>query len=204
MSLHRTLLVAFAALFATALSTAAFAGCGGCGFGYAAPVAYAPAPVYAGGCGGCGLAVTYAEPAPVPVVYAQGGCCGGCGGCGGAVAVTYVQPVVEPVAVMPAPIAVDHWDVGGFGGCGGCSRTFGYVQPAAAPMYVVNQGPEYSGPGLVVPYGSYSPATDLAAPEAYPYIGGPAYGDRRHWHHHAHAGYAPHPQHSEPSHYYYR
>src|ERR1039458_333922 len=69
MSFHRTILVAFTAVFATALTSAAFAGCGGCGFGYAAPVVYAPAPVYTQGCGGCGVAVTYAQP----VIYMQSG-----------------------------------------------------------------------------------------------------------------------------------
>jgi len=162
-------------VFATVLTSAAFAGCGGCGWGYPAPIAYAPAPVYSQGCGGCGasIAVTYAQP----VVYMQSGC----GGCGGAVAVTYAQPVVQAVPVMPAPIAVDNWDTGGFGGCGcgscgGCGNALAYAQPAAAPMYVVNQGPEYSGPGLMVPYGTYSPATNLAAPGEYPYIGARGYG----------------------------
>jgi hypothetical protein len=204
MSFHRTILVAFTAVFATALTSAAFAGCGGCGFGYAAPVAYAPAPVYTQGCGGCGaaLAVTYAQPAPQPVIYMQGGC----GGCGGAIAVTYAQPVVAAVPVMPAPIAVDHWDTGGFGGCGcgscgGCGNALAYAQPVAAPMYVVNQGPEYSGPGLMVPYGTYSPATNLAAPGAYPYIGGRGYGygyGYRHRHYgrpYYHASYAARPYH---------
>ena len=205
MSFHRTILVAFTAVFATVLTSAAFAGCGGCGWGYPAPIAYAPAPVYSQGCGGCGasIAVTYAQP----VVYMQSGC----GGCGGAVAVTYAQPVVQAVPVMPAPIAVDNWDTGGFGGCGcgscgGCGNALAYAQPAAAPMYVVNQGPEYSGPGLMVPYGTYSPATNLAAPGEYPYIGarGYGYGHRygagyrgyRHYGHpYYHASYAARPYH---------
>jgi hypothetical protein len=131
----------------------------------------------------------------------------GCGGCGSAVAVTYAQPVVAAVPVMPSPIAVDHWDMGGFGGCGcgscgGCSNSLAYAQPAAAPMYVVNQGPEYSGPGLMVPYGTYSPATNLAAPAAYPYIGARGYGygtGYRGYHHYGrpyyHASYAARPYH---------
>jgi hypothetical protein len=189
MSFHRTILVAFTAVFATALTSSAFAGCGGCGFGYAAPIVYAPPPVYTQGCGGCGVAVTYAQP----VIYMQSGC----GGCGSAVAVTYAQPVVAAVPVMPSPIAVDHWDMGGFGGCGcgscgGCANSLAYAQPAAAPMYVVNQGPEYSGPGLMVPYGTYSPATNLAAPAAYPYIGARGYGygaGYRGYHHYGHPYY---------------
>ena len=42
-------------------------------------------------------------------------------------------------------------------------------------MYVGNQGLEYSGPGLTVPFGTYSPATNLAAPAQYPYVAGPGY-----------------------------
>ena len=61
--------------------------------------------------------------------------------------------------------------------CGGCSSTFGYHAAAVpSPLYVVNQGPEYSGPGLTVPYGTYSPGTNLAGPAQYPYVAGPGYG----------------------------
>ena len=187
MSFHRTILVVFTAVFATALTSAAFAGCGGCGFGYAAPIVYAPAPVYTQGCGGCGVAVTYAQP----VIYMQSGC----GGCGSAVAVTYAQPVVAAVPVMPSPIAVDHWDMGGFGGCGcgscgGCANSLAYAQPAAAPMYVVNQGPEYSGPGIMVPYHTYSPQQGFVAPYDYPYISGPGYGYGHRYGYGYHHGYA--------------
>jgi len=182
MSFHRTVLVAIVSVLATAFaSAAAHAQCGGCG----APVAYAPASYYAGGCGGCGasLPVTYAEPAPQPVVYAQP-TCGGCG-CGGCA-------TLQAVPVAPAPIAVDHWDTGGWvngcgcGGCGGgCATAYGYGYQAVAvgsPLYVVNQGPEYSGPGLVRPFGTYAPWTGVANPAAYPYVG-PRYAYRHHWRH---------------------
>jgi hypothetical protein len=117
-------------------------------------------------CGGCG-AVTYVQPIAIqPVVQVQP---------------IFVEPVV-PVAV--APIAVDHWDANGWGcgccggcGCGGCGAAFGYrAAVVPSPFYVVNQGPEYSGPGLTVPFGTYSPATNLAAPGQYPYVSGPRYG----------------------------
>jgi hypothetical protein len=153
MSFHRTVLVACAAVFATVFSSVAFAQCGGCG----------------------GVAVTYVQPIVVqPVVE--------------------VQPVVVQPIVQAAPIAVDCWDTNGWGGggcgrcggcggcggcgcCGGCSSTFGYhAAVGPSPLYVVNQGPEYSGPGLTVPYGSYSPATNLAAPAQYPYVAGPRFG----------------------------
>jgi hypothetical protein len=181
MPFHRTVLLAIVSVFATAFATAAQAQCGGC----AAPIAYAAAPVYAGGCGGCGasLPLTYAAPAPAPIVYAQP-TCGSCG-CGGCA-------IVQAVPVAPAPIAVDHWDTGGWvggcgcGGCGGCAGAYGY-QPiaAASPIYIVNQGPDYSGPGLMRPFGTYSPWTGLANPAAYPYIG-PGYAYRHSWRHYGH------------------
>jgi len=104
------------------------------------------------------------------------------------------------MAVAPDPIAVDHWDTNGFGGCnffgvfvGGCSgigscgwfsgpgscgrpascgvcgRPVGY-RPAPSPVYIVNQGPEYSGPGFMILFKTYSPTTGLAAPGQFPYI----------------------------------
>jgi hypothetical protein len=191
MSFHRTVLLAVVGVFAAAFATAAQAQCGGC----AAPIAYAAAPVYAGGCGGCGasLPVTYAEPIAAPFVYAQPSC-GGCG-CGACI-------TVQAVPVAPAPIAVDHWDTGGWVGgcgcgcggcgCGGCGGAYGYLPIAAAsPIYIVNQGPEYSGPGLMRPFGTYSPLTGLANPAAYPYVGpgyargpyGARYANRHYWHH---------------------
>lgn len=193
MAFHRTILVAAATVLVTGMTSAAFAGCGGCGWGPS--VQYAPAPVYGpGGCGGCGLApaVVYA-PAPVayappPVVYAPP---------------VAPPPAIEPVPVAPAPIAVDHWDTGGFGGCGrcggcgGCGGAVGYApQIAPSPLYVVNQGPQYSGPGLMIPIRTYSPDTGIAAPAEYPYIGT--------WHrHYVHpyyrARYAYHPRYYGPA-----
>jgi hypothetical protein len=160
MSFHRAILVASATLFAVGLSSAAFAGCGGCGF--EAPAVYAP-PIYA-------------QPIPVYAIPA---------------------PLPPPAVVAPAPIAVDHWDTGGcgtfggcgggcgFGGCGGfssflgfnscnCARAVGYTP---SPLYVVNQGPEYTGPGMMVPYQSYSPGAAFAPAINYPYVG-PRYGYR--------------------------
>lgn len=168
MVFHRAILVASAIFLAPGMSAAALAGCGGCGF-EAGPAAYAqpfypePAPVYA-------------EPLAIPA------------------------PVPPPVAVAPAPLAVDHWDtggcgtlggcLGGFGGCGGgfggcgsgllgfngcnCGRSIGYYP---SPLYVVNQGPEYTGPGLMLPYGTYAPAAAYAPGINYPYVG-PRYGYR--------------------------
>jgi len=174
MTFCRAFLLAFGSLLATAMtSAAALAGCGGCGWGpapvaYASPPAYAPEAAYA-------PEPTYApapayQPAPAygPV---------GCGGCSVAPAMSYAPPQVEPMPVAPAPIAVDHWDTGGWGGCGGCGgcgscgASVAYVpQVAPSPVYVVNQGPEYSGPGFMVPYRTYSPYRDVAAPANYPYV----------------------------------
>jgi hypothetical protein len=176
MSFHRTVLVAFIALIATAFAPAAFAQCGGCG-GPVAVTYVQPVPQ-----------VVYV-PAPQPVVYAQptcGGC--GCGGCANFAAV--------PVA--PAPIAVDHWDTGGYVGCGGCGcnscgSTFGYQPVVPSSLYVVNQGPEYSGPGIMRPYGTYSPDTGLANAAEYPNVSGPGYGYGPHRAYHGpHYAYRPH------------
>jgi hypothetical protein len=171
MSLHRTILVAVATL-ATGLSSAAFANC--CGYAAPAPTYYAP-PSPCGGCGG-GVAAyaptTYATPiAQAPLAVGCGGCGTpaavatyapawgtGCGSCGTpSAAVTFAAPVA------PTPTWGANWGTG----CGGCG-----VATQPAPLYVVNQGPEYTGPGIMVPYRTW------ARPAAYsPY--GPGYGR---WH----------------------
>jgi hypothetical protein len=120
-----------------------------------------------------------------PVAYAPAGC----GGCATpSAAVVYAQPV--------AP-AVTAWGAGWGGGCG-CHRGLFYaatpaveITPIApAPIYVVNQGPDYTGPGIMVPYHTWS-APVRVTPGAYPYR--PGYGYRygyryRYWH----RGYAFH------------
>jgi hypothetical protein len=171
MSFYRIGLAAVTGLFATVMAQAAFAGCGGCG-GYAVTYAYPAAQL------------VYAAPPVQPVVLA-------------------VPAPVIPIA--PAPIAVNNWDTNGWGawggcGCGGCGCGGGaglvaYAQPVAPgpSYYVVNQGPEYSGPGFMIPYGSWSPQADLAVPGEYPYVGGygyrhrygmyPRYAYHHRWHH---------------------
>jgi len=131
-----------------------------CGWGVQAPVAYAPA-----GCGGCGTPSAAA-------VYAQ------------------------PVAPAPAPVTWNNWGSWGTG-CA-CTRRYVYTATPAvtltpiapAPIYVVNQGPYYTGPGIMVPYHTWS-APVAVTPGAYPYR--PGYGYRygyryRYWH----RGYAWH------------
>lgn len=173
MSFHRAMIAALAALFVTGTASAALAGCDGCGWGGLASFAYAPAPLYvSAGCGGCGpLAVTYVRP------------------------VAYAPPAFAPAPppVAPAPIAVDHWDTGGWGGCGcgscGCGASVLYAPAVApAPIYVVNQGPEYSGPGIMVPYKTYAPQANLVAPYDYPYISHRYGYGHRYWYGH-HYGY---------------
>jgi hypothetical protein len=105
-----------------------------------------------------------------------------------------VQPVIPAVPIVAAPIAVDGWDTNGWGcggGCGGCGGGCGGFGAAMAPFYTVNQGPAYAGPGMMVPYGTYSAATGLAAPGAYPYIGGPRYGYGPRFGYGARFGYGP-------------
>jgi hypothetical protein len=90
----------------------------------------------------------------------------GCGGCGS----YYPQPVPLP---QPVPSCGGYYGGGGlfggfFGGGGyGCPVV---TQPV--PVYVVNQGPVYSGPNIAIapgPYVGYGPQ------EPYPYVS-PGYG----------------------------
>jgi hypothetical protein len=151
MSFHRAILVALATLFTVGMTSLASAGC--CDWGFGGPANY--------GCGGCGTPV-YAAP----VSYGYGG---GCGGCGGPMAAA-----VYAVPVAPSPIAVGGFG-GGWGGWGGgCGCGYSAAYAVASPLYVINQGPQYSGPGLMVPYGTYSPETAYAPAANYPYV--PGYG----------------------------
>ena len=156
MSRHRAILVALATLLTAGTTSAALA-C--CEWGSPAPIAYQWS-----GCGGCG-------PAVAPVTYAAPVLAGGCGGCGAPLA-TYAQPFVPPL-VAPAV----GW--GGGCGCSGCGGCGGYATPAIeptpiapSPIYVVNQGPDYTGPGLMVPYRVYAPGAGYAPPPAYSYVTG--------------------------------
>jgi hypothetical protein len=150
MSLHRSIFVAVAALCSVGLSSAALADC--CGWSKPAPVYYAYT-----GCGSCSVAayapITYATPiAPAPIRIG----CGGCGtprvvatyaparawhgwgtGCGACGTSTAVRVFAAPVAPTPT------WGTG----CVACGVR---IQPA--PLYVVDQGPDYTGPGITVPY----------------------------------------------------
>jgi len=103
--------------------------------------------------GCCGWGVT------APIAYAPAGC----GGCGApTAAIIYAQPVA------PAPVIVSTWNTG----CG-CQQPVVYAAPT--PIYVVNQGPEYAGPGLMVPYRTWSPAAAYGPESEYPYV--PGYGN---------------------------
>ena len=169
MSLQRVLALAFVLLVSPSLTAAAFAGCNGCG------------------------------PPPGPAL-AVPGLGFGPGPCGGPCVAPYVRPLpalspMEPVAVSAAPVAVDHRDTNGFGDCRGPSDYFGACGgfagcgpgPCGAPLpcvacrpraayrsgpglYIVNQGPEYTGPNFFIPFKTYSPTTGLAAPSQFPYI----------------------------------
>jgi len=147
MSLHRPTLLVLAVLFSAGMTSVASAGC--CGWEVQAPVAYA--------------AVAY----------------GGCGGCGTPTAATvYAEPVAP--APPPAPVAVSPWAWGT--GCG-CHHAAVYAAVAAeptliapAPIYVVNQGPDYTGPGIMVPYRTWPPAASYITRGAYPYVPGYGYG----------------------------
>jgi hypothetical protein len=172
MSSYRVTLVALATLLTVGMTSIASA-C--CGWGYPTPVEYAPvAPVTYGGCGTCAsptAAAVYAQPvAPAPIVVNApalpfgGPCCNvgynGCGNCGGGGFASWNGG--------------NGWG-GGCGNCGGCcARTVSYAAPS--PLYVVNQGPDYSGPGLMQPYATYAPDTAYAPATDYPYVPGYGYG----------------------------
>jgi hypothetical protein len=76
----------------------------------------------------------------------------------------------------PAPVAYVSY------GCGGCGQSLAYAaaplmepQIAPAPIYVANQGPEYAGPGIMIPYRTWAPGIPAAID--YPYVsGGYGYG----------------------------
>lgn len=181
MSLHRLVLVALATLFTVGMTSMASA-C--CDWGNAAPAGYAEfIPAVSSGCGGCGAptaALVYSQPvAPAPIAvntccdsawggtsyWGNGGCCGGWSSnwssCCGAVS----------------------WSVGcgncgvGWGAGWGTGWTPGRCNTCgASPLYVVDQGPTYSGPGLMQPYATYSPDAAYAPAADYPYVPGYGYG----------------------------
>ena len=131
-------------------------GCGGCGI----PSAYAPSHLRNTDCTGANRRSAAAAAArrltccaPSVAVYAApvAQWSGGCGGCG-------------------APVGYGGYG-GGDSGCGNCGVTAVYTTPA--PLYVVNQGPDFEGPGVFVPYHSYAPPAEYApAPDYPPYAGG--------------------------------
>lgn len=143
-------------------------------------VLVALATIFTAGISSAALACCeWGGPAPIGYGgYGYGGYGGyGCGGC--APVATYAAPVVPPL-VTP---------VGWGGGCGGCGGGL-YATPALeptpiapAPIYVVNQGPDYTGPNIMVPYRVYGPDAGAAPPAAYSYVAGDAYP----------ANYAPNP-----------
>jgi hypothetical protein len=81
----------------------------------------------------------------------------------------------NPVPLAPAPIYVGPWSggwsltpwsfvggsVAGWGSCGCCG-----CGAAPSPLYVVDQGPDYTGPGVMVPFLTYTPTTH------FPYVSG--------------------------------
>jgi hypothetical protein len=171
MSLQRSTLVAIATLFTVGMTSVAFAGC--CDWAAPAPVVYA-AP---SGCGVCGTQayapVIVATPvAPAPIYVGNG-----CGNCGvpspccstPSAAVTFLPPVAPaPCCAMPVA-AAPCCAVQAAAPC--CATPQVYTAPA--PLYVVNQGPDYTGPGIMEPYRTYAPPAQYAPPPVYPGYGYP-------------------------------
>jgi hypothetical protein len=177
MSFQRSILVAIATLITVGMTQVAFAGC--CDWGGQAPIAYAQT-----GCGGCGTVayapIIYATPiAPAPIAVGTG--CGNCGApvtcCAPSVAASYAAPVAQwgggcGGGGCGAPVGYGGYGGygGGYSGCGNCGVPAVYTTPA--PLYVVNQGPDFEGPGVMVPFHSYAPPAQYAPPPAYPPYGG--------------------------------
>jgi hypothetical protein len=116
--------------------------------------------------GCCGVEVQ------APVTYAHAGC-GGCGTSGAVI--VYARPVAPTTRVLVRTAA---WGTG----CG-CHAGIVYATPVTepmpiepAPIYVVNQGPEFSGPGIMVPYHTWSPYAGYVVPGSYPYFHGYRHG----------------------------
>jgi hypothetical protein len=199
MSFHRVLVVAVATLLSIGMTSIASASC--CGWGYSAPVAYAAVtPAVYGGCGNCGAptaAAVYAQPvAPAPIAVNPvvptsfgGPCCGynGCGNCGW-----------SDWSGGCGGCGVSAWGggyggggYGGYSGCGNCGGggagwgsgcgncggcgSCGVVAYAPPSVYVVNQGPVYSG-AAVMNYSTYTPETAYVPATDYPYVPGSGYG----------------------------
>jgi hypothetical protein len=193
MSFHRVVFVAVATLLSIGMTSIASAGC--CDGGYSAPVYATVAPVgYGGygGCGGCGtptaaavFAVPVAPAVPTPIVVSAavpsgfgGPCCSwnGCGNCGWSGLTSGCGNCGGSVGWGGCGNCGGSVSWGGCGNCGGCGGCGGSVVYAAPSLYVVNQGPTYSGPGIMTPYQTYSPETAYAAATDYPYVPGSGYG----------------------------
>jgi hypothetical protein len=178
MSFHRVIFVALATLFTVGMTSMASAG--DFGWGYGASVGYAGAY---GGCGNCGAptaALVYAQPlAPAPI--AVNTCCGGSAwggtsywGNGGG----WSSNWSGCCGSVSWNVGCGNCGYGGWGGGWGAGWTPGRcaVGCGASPLYMVNQGPYYSGPGLMQPYANYSPDTAYAPAANYPYVPGYGYG----------------------------
>ncbi len=106
----------------------------------------------------------------------------GCGGCGTRV---YVRPVIA--VPPPRPVFVHTWTRTWTHTCGcacSCRGLFAYAPTpiAPAPIYVVDQGPDYTGPGIMVPYHTWT----------HPYLPGYRYGYGRFRYRHYGYGFGVH------------
>jgi hypothetical protein len=116
-----------------------------------------------------------------------GGWGAGCGGCAApTAAIVYAQPVIAA-----PPLVTVGWG----GGCGCGQQSIVYAAPpieptpiAPAPIYVVNQGPAYEGPGITVPYHTWAPVSGYGPVGGYGYHHHFGYGYGHRWGY----GYRPH------------
>ena len=177
MSLQRVFALAFVLLFSPSLTAAAFAGCNGCG-PPPGPAVAVPGPAFGPGPGPCGgpciaprfralPALGPMEPvavaaAPVAVDHWDTNGFGACrgpgdyfGACGGFFG-GFIGCGPGPCGAPPPP-------------CVACRPPVAAYRPGPG-VYIVNHGPEYSGPNFYIPFKTYTPTTGLAAPSQFPYI----------------------------------
>lgn len=106
--------------------------------------------------------------------YVATGCCGT-----PSAAIIYAQPVAPMPPPVQVPAVVNTWS----NGCG-CHDPVVYSAPmgvapmpvAPSPIYVTDQGPTFTGPGVMVPYHTWNPEPTYARVTTYPPYAGYGYG----------------------------
>lgn len=107
--------------------------------------------------------------------------------------------IIAAVTAMSSAANAGGWGWGGCGGCGGCNSAYyttGLIACDSHRFYVVNQGPTYSGPGIIT-YPTYTA-------RSYPYVGGCGYGSCYRFSHTRPAGHYDHHRYHHRGYYHHR